>query len=225
MMFSSQVFDKLQEIHNTVRKTGSSSSSQPLHHPHLEPPSRSLPRPPRSLDSNVGALSHQLSKLGPLEDTYQPPQLSSSSSSFCSLTPPHPLHSSSSLSSSSSSFAGPCETDESRGFSQYDLHSQFRSNGTSSRSLSPSTRDQYHSSTGPTESKFSQPSVPTEDQYFPPQPSSTRGRPGAPTGPDTRGLTTTGAAAGQYVVPECLSPAGSLQSSSPGPSGTSAVCF
>lgn len=196
--------------------------------PHCHSPSQSFPSPPRSLDSSVGALSHQLSTLGPLEDTYHLPK---SSYSSCSLTPPHPLHSSSSSlppTSSSSSFAGPCETDESRGFSQYDLRSQFRSNGTSCRSLSPSTRD--HSPAGPSESQVSQPSVPTEDQYnFAPQPSSTSDRTGnrvltgAPSSlqqgvapkPDSKGQIT----AGLYGDPECLSPAGSLQSSSPGPSG------
>lgn len=211
-MFSSQVFDRLKDIHNIVRKTSSSP----------------LPRPPPPLDSSVGALSQQLSKLGPLEDTYQLPQSSqfsssSSSSSFCALTPPNPLHSASSFppSSSSSSFAGPCETDESRGFSQYDPRAQVRSNGTSCPSAP--TRDQNHSSAAPGGSQSSQPSVPTEDQYnFPPQPSSTSDRSGAgvltgaPTGPDTRGQTT----AGPYGVPQCLS-VGSLRSVSPGPSGTS----
>ncbi|XP_041801024.1 interleukin-1 receptor-associated kinase 1 [Chelmon rostratus] len=225
-----EVFDRLQDIHNTVRKA---SSSFPLRRPHLQPPSQSFPRPPRPLDSSVGALSQQLSKLGPLEDTYQPSQFSSSSSSFCSLTPPHPLHSSSSLpatfsslpvTSSSlppSSFAGPCETDESRGFSQYDLCSQFRSKGTSSRSLSPSTRDQYDSPTGPDNSQHSQASVPTEDQYnFPPQPSSTSDRSGAwaLTSPDTRRQTTAGATAGLCGVPESLSSVQSLHSLPLGPS-------
>uniref|UniRef100_A0A4W6EKL6 Protein kinase domain-containing protein n=1 Tax=Lates calcarifer TaxID=8187 RepID=A0A4W6EKL6_LATCA len=184
-----EVFHKLQEIHREVKTTGSSRSSPRLHHPPA--PSQAFPRPPCSLDSSVGALSNQLSRLGPLEDTYQP-----SSSSLCALTLPHPLHSSSS--SSSSSFVGPCETDESRGLSQ------FRSNGTSSRSLSPSSRDQYHCPT-----PFSQPSVSTEDQYhFPPLPS----RPG------TTGGGTGGATVRLYNVPGSLSPAGSLQSSSPGPS-------
>ncbi|KAK9514648.1 hypothetical protein VZT92_025351 [Zoarces viviparus] len=188
-----EVFDKLQDVHVVLSKTRSSS---PLHHPHLQPPSLSFPKPTRPLDSSVGALSNQLSKLGPLEYTSQFSQSSqlSSLSSFCSLTPPHPLH--------SSSFTGPCETDESRGFSQYDIRSQFKFNGTSSRSLSPSTRDQYHSPTGPTESQLSQPSVPTEDQYnFPPLTV-------PPPGPDPGGQTT----AGLYGVPESLSPGGSLQS-------------
>ncbi|XP_068454725.1 interleukin-1 receptor-associated kinase 1 [Clinocottus analis] len=189
-----EVFDKLQNIHVIAGQTRSSS---PLHypHPHLQP-SLSFPKPPRPLDSSVGALSNQLSKLGPLEDTYQLSQCSLLSSS-CSLTPPHALHSS----SSPSSFAGPCETDESRGFSQYDIRY-----GTGSKSDQfPSPRDQYRSPTGSTES---QPSVPTEDQYqFPPLTVS-------PPGPATEGQTTTGLSA----VPECLSPGGSLQSLSPEPS-------
>ncbi|XP_035863793.1 interleukin-1 receptor-associated kinase 1 isoform X2 [Sander lucioperca] len=197
-----EVFDKLQDVSAVVRKTASPS------------PSPSLPRPPRPLGSSVGRLSDQLSKLGPLEDTYQS---SHGSSSFCFLTPPNPLHSSSSLppsSSSSSSFGGPCETDESRGFSQYDLRSPFRSNGTSSGSLSSSPRPAR-----PTETPSSQPSVPTEDQYnFPAQPSSDRpgagAGAGARPGPDTKGQST----AGIYGVPECISPAGPLQSASPEPS-------
>ncbi|XP_076597956.1 interleukin-1 receptor-associated kinase 1 isoform X1 [Chaetodon auriga] len=235
-----EVFDKLQGIHNTVKKASSSSPHCHPAHPHLQPPSHSFPRPPHPLDSCVGALSQQLSKLGPLEDTYQPSQFSSSSS-FCSLTPPHPLHSSSSLpptssslpptssslptiSSSlppSSSFAGPCETDESRGFSQYDLYSQFKSKWTSSRSLSPSIRDQYDRPIGPENSQFSQPSVPTEDQYNPPpQPSSSSDRSGARalTGPDIRGQTTAGATAGLCGAPESVSPVQSLRSLSLGPS-------
>uniref|UniRef100_A0A8C3A3Y5 Protein kinase domain-containing protein n=1 Tax=Cyclopterus lumpus TaxID=8103 RepID=A0A8C3A3Y5_CYCLU len=198
-----EVFDKLQDIHVIASKTRSSPPLRYPPHPRLQP---------RPLDSSMGVLSSQLSKLGPLEDSYQLSQCSrlSSSSSSCSLTPPHALHSSSS--SSSSSFAGPCETDESRGFSQYDIRSQFSSNGTSFRSQFPSLRDQYHSPTGSTESQLSQPSVPTEDQYqFSPLT-------GPPPGPDTEGQTT----ARLYGVPECLSPGGSLQSSSPEPSGTSA---
>ncbi|XP_029283985.1 interleukin-1 receptor-associated kinase 1, partial [Cottoperca gobio] len=174
-----EVFDKLQDI---TRKNSFSSSS-PLHHPphrHLQPRSLSFPRPPHPLDFSVVALSDQLSKLGPLEDTYQP-----SASSFCSLPP-----------SSSSSFASPCETDESRGFSQYDLRSQCRSNGTSFRSLS----------TRPPESQLSRPSVHTEDQYnSPPQSSSSSDRPGAGA--------LTEAAPGQDTA-ECLSHAGSLRSES-----------
>uniref|UniRef100_G3N846 Protein kinase domain-containing protein n=1 Tax=Gasterosteus aculeatus aculeatus TaxID=481459 RepID=G3N846_GASAC len=177
-----EVFDKLQNIHVITCLTGTS----PLHHPDLHPPSLSLPKPPHPLDSSVGPLSNQLSKLGPLEDTYQLSQ-SSLLSSFCSLTAPH----------SSSSLTGPCETDESQGFSQYDIRSQFRSNETSSNSPSPATRDHYHCPTGPTESQ--EPSVPSEDQYnFPP-----------PRGPDTKGL---------CGVPECFSPVGPLQSLSPEPS-------
>ncbi|GLD69120.1 interleukin-1 receptor-associated kinase 1 isoform X1 [Lates japonicus] len=194
-----EVFHKLQEIHREVKTIDSSPSSPRLHHP--PPPSQAFPRPPCSLDSSMGALSNQLSRLGPLEDTYQP------SSSLCALTLPHPLHSSSSL---SSSFVGPCETDESRGLSQ------FRSDGTSSRSLSPSSKDQYHCPT-----PFSHPSVSTQDQYhFPPLPGSSRDRPGAGalTGPETTGGGTGGATVRLYDIPGSLSPAGSLQSSSPGPS-------
>lgn len=195
-----------------------------------EPPYQSFPRPPRSLDSNIQQLSKELSKLGPLEDTYQVSQSTkfSSSPSLFTLATPDPLHSSSSLPPSSifppvssCSFAGPCETDESRGFSQYDLRSQLRSNGTSCRSLSPSTKAQYRSPARLTEVECNQPSVPTEDQYnFPPQPNSTSlsiapgALRGAPAGPETRGQTTAGATARLYG----FSPAGSLKSTSPEPS-------
>ncbi|KAF7655995.1 hypothetical protein LDENG_00047060 [Lucifuga dentata] len=205
-----EVFDKLQNIHNLVRRnTGCSSSPEhPPHlHSHLHHPIQSFPKPPQYLESSTGALCQQMSRLGPLEDTYQPLSLSASSSSsssfsssssasFCSLTPPHPLHSSSSLppssshsslrsssSSSSSSFAGPCETDESQGFSQYyssshvsgsaGCQSPKQANRTHSSSLSPPTRDQTKTHPEPAGSQFSQTSVPTEDQYnFPLQPSS-----------------------------------------------------
>lgn len=200
------------------------SRSSPL----LPPPyPQSFPRHPSSLDSCVGLLSDQLSKLGPLEDTFQPCQ----SSTYCSLTPPHPLQSSSSLpapsSSSSSSFDGPCETDESRGFSQYDLRSQysgsagnqFRSNGTSSGSQSQSSRDQCHIPSAPTESQFSQP---TEDQYDQhPQTRSTNdssgleARIGSSSGPQQEpepGPESTGSRTSGLHTPECLSPPGPLQS-------------
>ncbi|KAK2850942.1 hypothetical protein Q5P01_007218 [Channa striata] len=203
-----EVFDKLQDINKMVRKT-SSSSSRPLPHPPLGVSSHSFPSPPHSLDFSVGALSNQLSKLGPLEDLYQPSMSSQSSlsSSFSSLTPPHPLQSSS-LTPSLSSYVGPCETDESQGFSKCDLHSQFKSNGTSSSSLSSSTRDHhYRCPTGPAESQLSQPSVPTEDQYsFPSHPSNTGLRTGS----------TGGATAGLRQISKCVSPAESLQLSSPG---------
>lgn len=191
---------------------------------------QSLPRPILPKDSSLESISQGMSKLGPLEDTYQPSyssQSSSSSSSFSSLASAHPLHSFSSLSSTSSSlpvspssFVCPCETDESRGFSQYDLRSQVRANGTSSRSLSPSTRDQDLAATRPSGSPLSQPSVPTEDQYnFPPQPSNTIWRSsltGAPVGSDTSAHNTAGA-------PESVSPVRSLQSLFPRPSGMSAA--
>ncbi|XP_026187803.1 interleukin-1 receptor-associated kinase 1 isoform X3 [Mastacembelus armatus] len=200
-----EVFDQLQDIHKMVRKaSSSSSSSSPIRYsPHRQAQFQSFPKSPHSLDRSVRALSNQLSKLGPLEDTYQ---VSQSSSSFSLITPPHPLNSSSLL---SSSFDGPCETDESRGFSQYKLRSQLGCNGTSSRSLSLSNRDQHHFPEGPAESQFSQPSVPTEDQYnFPLQPCNTSDRPVGPARADSQGQTT----AGLYGLPECLSPAGSLQS-------------
>lgn len=151
-----EVFHQLKDLSSLVRKTSSSSSSSlPL--PPL-PPHQSVSRPPRSLDSRVTDVSQQFSRLGPSEHSYPPSQYSSSSSSsssFGALTPPHPLHSSC-LPPPSLSLAGPCETDESRGFSQYVLRS--RSNGTSSRNQSPAA-----------ESQFNQPSVPTEDQYnYPP---------------------------------------------------------
>ncbi|XP_028265442.1 interleukin-1 receptor-associated kinase 1 [Parambassis ranga] len=205
-----EVFERLQDIHNSVRKTSSSTSSS------ISPQTQG--RPPSFMDSSVRALSNQLSKLGPLEDTYQPSQSSSSSpSSSCSHTPPHPLHSSSSplppLSSSSTSFVGPCETDESRGFSQYDLCSQLRSNATSC--TPPSSRDWYHSPAGPRESLCSQPSVPIEDQYNFCQLNSHRsGLPGAPTGQGSGGQTEVGASGGLYE----FSPASSLHTASPGPS-------
>uniref|UniRef100_A0A3B5MCP0 Protein kinase domain-containing protein n=1 Tax=Xiphophorus couchianus TaxID=32473 RepID=A0A3B5MCP0_9TELE len=117
-----------------------------------------------------------LSRLGPSEQTCPSSQYdsssSSSSSSFGALAPPHPLQSSclGSVSPSSSpcpSLAGPCETDESRGFSQYDF--QFRSNGTSCRT-------QSQNPAGSAESQLTQPSVPTEDLYnFPSSPSSGAG--------------------------------------------------
>ncbi|XP_019967006.2 interleukin-1 receptor-associated kinase 1 isoform X3 [Paralichthys olivaceus] len=178
----SEVFEKLKDVHNLV--TGTNSSSSSLHHPlppHPHYSSPSLPRPSMSINSRVEALSKKISKLGPLEDPARPTQ-------------------------PSSSCVGPCETDESQGFSQ------FRSDRTSSTSLS--TRDQHHC--GPSE--FT--SVPTEDQYnFPPQPSCSNNKPGAwaLTGPDDQGQNS----ARLYGVPEYLSPAGSLQSqsSSLGPSG------
>ncbi|XP_029363074.1 interleukin-1 receptor-associated kinase 1 [Echeneis naucrates] len=171
-----QVFETLKDIHYEVRTP---SPAPLLHHP---PPPQHLCQS-SSLDSSVGSLSNQMSKLGPLEDTFQ-----LSPSSLCSLPPPHPLHSSPSL-------VGPCETDESRGFSQYGFRSQLSSNGTISCSMTTSVRDQYQCPTGPTGSWSREPSVPTEDQYScPSQPSSK-----------------SGATAG-HVLSGSLSPAGSLRS-------------
>ncbi|XP_014881350.1 interleukin-1 receptor-associated kinase 1-like, partial [Poecilia latipinna] len=170
--FRPQVFCHLKNLCCDVRKNSSSSSAPQL--PQL--PYHSFPNPPRSLDSCVKAVSQQLSRLGPSEQTCPPSQYdsssSSSSSSFGALAPPHPLQSSclGSISPSSSpcpSLAGPCETDESRGLSQYDF--QFRSNGTS-------CRFQSQNPAGSAESQLTQPSVPTEDLYnFPSPPSSGSG--------------------------------------------------
>uniref|UniRef100_A0A8C5GD11 Interleukin-1 receptor-associated kinase 1-like n=1 Tax=Gouania willdenowi TaxID=441366 RepID=A0A8C5GD11_GOUWI len=94
-----QVFEKLKDIHARVRS------------------------PVVPSDSSVEALCKQFTSLGPSEDMYSPP----SSSSLLHLHP-HPLHCSASLPPFScvSSLAGPCETDESRGFSQFDLESNGR---------------------------------------------------------------------------------------------------
>ncbi|MEQ2269486.1 hypothetical protein XENORESO_005205, partial [Xenotaenia resolanae] len=176
-----EVFHKLQDLRGILRKNSST--------PRLpQPPHQSFPRPPRSLDSCVTAGSQQT-----LPSFHSSSSSSSSSSAFGALTPPHPLHSSS-LGPPSLSLAGPCETDESRGFSQYELQSQFRSNGTSYRSKNQCLA-------GPAGSQLSQPSVPTEDQYnYPSQSNSTSTDSSGP-----------GAAAGGF------SPAGSLQSTSAGP--------
>ncbi|XP_011619245.1 interleukin-1 receptor-associated kinase 1 isoform X1 [Takifugu rubripes] len=154
-----EVFDKLQDINTLVKRSS----------PHM--------------DLSGACLSKELSKLGPLEDTYQPAQSSQSSScsSSCSLQSPHRLRSpsshvssSSSCSPSPSSFAGPCETDESRGFSQYDLQSKLRTNGTAFRCVSPSTKDRHQSPTASLDAKSHQASVPTEEHYsLPLQPSGT----------------------------------------------------
>uniref|UniRef100_M3ZMT3 Interleukin 1 receptor associated kinase 1 n=1 Tax=Xiphophorus maculatus TaxID=8083 RepID=M3ZMT3_XIPMA len=187
-----EVFCHLKDLCCVVRKNSSSSSAPRL----PQQPYHSFPKPPRSLDSCVKAISQQLSRLGPSEQTCPSSQYdsssSSSSSSFGALAPPHPLQSClGSVSPSSSpcpSLAGPCETDESRGFSQYDF--QFRSNGTSCRT-------QSQNPAGSAESQLTQPSVPTEDLYnFPSSPSSGAGP----------------AAAG-------FSPARSLQSTTAGLSG------
>ncbi|XP_028307971.1 interleukin-1 receptor-associated kinase 1 isoform X3 [Gouania willdenowi] len=94
-----EVFEKLKDIHARVRS------------------------PVVPSDSSVEALCKQFTSLGPSEDMYSPP----SSSSLLHLHP-HPLHCSASLPPFScvSSLAGPCETDESRGFSQFDLESNGR---------------------------------------------------------------------------------------------------
>lgn len=166
------------------------------------------------MDPSGACLSKELSKLGPLEDTYQPAQSSQSSScsSSCSLQSPHRLRSpsshvssSSSCSPSPSSFAGPCETDESRGFSQYDLQSKLRTNGTAFRCVSPSTKDRHQSPTASLDAKSHQASVPTEEHYsLPLQPSGTShvSSTGRCVEPDHRGHHP----AGLCGVPKPLSP-------------------
>lgn len=198
-LFLRQVFKTLHKVHVSLKKPGSSPSSLPSS---LHPSPRPQPGPPLSLDSRLRALSQQLSALGPSEDTYQPrtpSSLSSSSSSslLSSLTPPHPLHSSSSLPPFCSSFAGPCETDESRGFSQYDVQTQLKSNGVGS-GLDYCDKTQLN--------QLNQASVPTEDQYnFPPN-----------SGVFAPSENTAMNHPPGHSFPECSSPAESLQSLSPG---------
>ncbi|CDQ90237.1 unnamed protein product, partial [Oncorhynchus mykiss] len=102
-----EVFQALQDIHTSLKdsdKAVSSSSS---------PSQQSFPKPPQSsIDSCIDCLTDVLSKVGPLEDTYHcPPHPYSISPHPSSVLPPS--------SSSSSSFLGPCESDESQGYSQY----------------------------------------------------------------------------------------------------------
>lgn len=221
-LFFFQVFHKLQDISNLVNRGSSTSSQWPL---------RSFPGCPPPVDSSVTALSQELSRLGPLEDTYQPAQSSqssssSSSSSFCSLQSLHRLHSPSSLVSSSSSrslspfsLAGPCETDESRGFSQYDLQSQLRTNGTAWRCGSPSARDQYRTSPVPPDQP-NQPSVPTEERHsLPLQHGGTSTE--SSLQPKPRRQPSAGAATEVSGIQKSLSSVRSLQSVFPRPSGGS----
>ncbi|XP_061758749.1 interleukin-1 receptor-associated kinase 1 isoform X2 [Nerophis ophidion] len=137
---------------------------------------------PPSSDCGVEVLSQQLSSLGPLEDTYKP---------LSSLPPPP--------SSFSSSFEGPCETDESRGFSQYHLFA--------SKTLSTPTRDQKHSQTRAPQSLFGKP---FQDNVRP-GPSL---QPSSPQMGEVQGPGST-----ERTAAECFSPAGSLQSVSPQSSG------
>ncbi|KAM4610270.1 interleukin-1 receptor-associated kinase 1 isoform 4-T4 [Polymixia lowei] len=192
-----EVFGKLQNLHNMLREATSCSSSSgtsPLPPPPPPPPPQSHPRLPCSVESSMSALSQALPKLGPLEDTFHCTMLSSSSSSSSStsslsssssfpLSSSHASLSSSlppppSSSSSSVFLAGPCESDESQGYSQYGPHSRLSgATGNQYRSLSPSTRHLYDSPSShslPTESQYHSPHVPSRHQYtFPPQPSST----------------------------------------------------
>ncbi|XP_061908618.1 interleukin-1 receptor-associated kinase 1 isoform X1 [Entelurus aequoreus] len=140
------------------------------------------PCPPPSSDCSVAVLSQQLSSLGPLEDTYKP---------LSSLPPPP--------SSFSSSFEGPCETDESRGFSQYHLFA--------SKTLSTPTRDQKHSQSRPSQSLFGKPS---QDNV----------RPGPSLQPSSPQMgVVPGPGSIEQPGAEGFSPAGSLQSVSPQSSG------
>lgn len=221
MLLSFQVFDKLQDINHLVNRSSSSCALGQF---------QSL----SDMDFSGESLSRELSKRGPLENTYQPAlssQSSSSSSSFCSLQSPRRLHSPSSLVSSlsscslsPSSLAGPCETDESQGFSQYDLQSQLRTHRTSCGSVGPSTKDRHHSPTASLDPKSNQPSVPAEEQYSL-QPSGTSRVSGSERSveQELRWHHAPGASAVVCGVPKSLSPVGSLQSVSPRPSGMSAA--
>lgn len=97
-----EVFQVLQDIHTSLKASDVSSSS---------PSHQSFPKPPQSsIDSCIDCLTDVLSKVGPLEDTYQclPHPSSVLPPSSSSVLPPF-----------SSSFLGPCESDESQGYSQY----------------------------------------------------------------------------------------------------------
>lgn len=144
-----EVYKTLNELHDSLNCPTSSPSSLPsaLHSSATTP---SHQGPPRSLDSCLSALS--LNTVGPSEHTYypkpsslSPPQTLHSST----VSPTHPPHASSSSPPLCSSFDGPCETDESRGFSQYDIKSNGFVPEQSNYELNRPT----------------QPSVPTEDQY------------------------------------------------------------
>nr|XP_061802751.1 interleukin-1 receptor-associated kinase 1-like [Nerophis lumbriciformis] len=209
-----EVFNKLQDIRD-------------LHSSRCVPPESH-----HTSDSSVEVLSQHLSKLGPLEDTYHPPRRTlPPSSSFSNISlhscigpppihahysslPLHPathshLHAPSSLPplrsslpAPSSSFEGPCETDESRGFSQYDLSTggQFHS-----KQLSTPIRDQYHNLSGPIKSHSTEPS---EDQYNFNDRIGLGLSPMPPSGPQI-------GAGPRSDVPEFLSPPGPLQSLCP----------
>nr|XP_046220643.1 interleukin-1 receptor-associated kinase 1 [Oncorhynchus gorbuscha] len=115
-----EVFQALQDIHTSLKASDEAVSSS------SSPSQQSFPKPPQSsIDSCIDCLTDVLSKVGPLEDTYHcPPHPYSISPHPSSVLPP---------SSSSSSFLGPCESDESQGYSQYCpppsqlLHSDTRS--------------------------------------------------------------------------------------------------
>ncbi|CAL1605872.1 unnamed protein product [Knipowitschia caucasica] len=132
-----EVYKALDSIHNT------SPSSLPSV---LYSSSVPHPGPARSLDSCFSALSFKTSDPSKHAYSHKRSSLSPPQTLSSTVTPTPPRHSSPSSSLISSSFSGPCETDESRGFSQYNI--------------------------SPTKSGLDlvpQPSVPVEDQYnFPP---------------------------------------------------------
>ncbi|XP_046895242.1 interleukin-1 receptor-associated kinase 1 isoform X1 [Hypomesus transpacificus] len=103
-----EVFQKLKEVHTSVK---ASSSGASFSH-HFTPPTScpSVPKQPIStvsLPVSTWALTQDMSKLGPLEDTYDCHPAPASLP-----PPPPPPH-------SASSFLGPCESDESQGYTQY----------------------------------------------------------------------------------------------------------
>ncbi|KAM3872293.1 interleukin-1 receptor-associated kinase 1 [Diretmus argenteus] len=222
------VFDKLQDIHNILKKTNSCIRGTASPPPRLHHHPQSFPRPPQSRESSMGALSQEMSRLGPLEDTYQPLFSSASSSSTSSSLTPLPLHSSSSSlasssshpslsssslpTSSSSSFAGPCESDESQGFSQYNAPSQ----------IPGPSGNQYWTHQGNYQEAYERQGMnkwTNQGTYQGPVPGSSAGiDPGLHQGMCGTSGAFQGNYPGLYGIPEGPSPAGSLRSSSPGPS-------
>ncbi|KAK7884584.1 hypothetical protein WMY93_027707 [Mugilogobius chulae] len=178
-----EVYKALYDLHTSIHPPTSSGLSLPSVFQSSGTTSLHQ-RPRRSLDSSFSALS--LNTVGPSEHTYcpkasslSPPQTLHSSTE----TPTHPSHRSSLPPPLRTSFDEPCETDESRGYSQY----ENKVNGVRLCQSKPDL------------DLFTQPSVPTENQYFSPN-------------SEVMGPFVSQAAA---AFPECTSPAGSLQSVSP----------
>ncbi|KAM9828267.1 interleukin-1 receptor-associated kinase 1 isoform X2 [Syngnathus typhle] len=176
-----EVFNNLQDISNLVRKHDRPSPHCVSHgYPHSSDSSVEVVTQQLS---NLGPLENTYHPpIGSLPTLPPPPPFSKNSFHSSIATSPLPVHYSSlppyppslqphasffslpPLTSSlhaSSSFEGPCETDESRGFSQYDLSagSQFNSE---LLSLCPPTGDQNQNRAGPTTSLFRETS---EDEY------------------------------------------------------------